>query len=197
MATGTVATSAYSEYELREFAIKFNDEEEGTFTHADCVGTWEDEGETLTVTKNCRGKVAKKRTTGTGSGTVTAAAHWPAVLVAKMFDMERDELVAGVQGYGRDSRHREFTAVCKVLDEDGKVKYLAYPCMVANTYTRSIENGSEEVAEREIEFSYMPDENGYGVYEVLESDLGTDTKSLKTKWMTEWSPDLMLATPAA
>lgn len=197
MASGTISNAAFSEYELRETAIKFNDDEEDTFTHADCVGTWEDEGETLTVTKNCRGKVAKKRTTGTGSGTVTAAAHWPASILAKMFDMVRDELVAGVQGYGRESRHREFTCVCKVLDEDGAVKYLAYPKMIANTYARSIENGSEEVAEREIELSYMPDDNGYGVYEALESDLGTDTNSLKTKWMTDWSPDLMLATPTA
>ena len=197
MATGTVNSAVFSEYELREFAIKFNDEEEGTFTHADCVGTWEDEGETLVVTKNCRGKVAKKRTTGTGSGTVTASAHWPAILLAKMFDMERDELVAGVQGYGRDNRHKEFTAVCKVLDEDGKVKYLAYPKMVANTNARSIENGGEEVSEKEIEFSYMPDDNGYGVYEALEADLGTDTNSLKTKWMTAWTPELMQASPAA
>ena len=197
MATGTVNSVVFSEYELREFAIKFNDEEEGTFTHADCVGTWEDEGETLVVTKNCRGKVAKKRTTGTGSGTVTASAHWPAVLLAKMFDMEREELAPGVQGYGRDNRHKEFTAVCKVLDEDGKVKYLAYPKMVANTNARSIENGGEEVSEKEIEFSYMPDDNGYGVYEALEADLGTDTNSLKTKWMTAWEPSLMLASPAA
>lgn len=197
MATGTVSSSVFSDYELREMAIKFNDEEEDTFTHADCVGTWEDEAETLVVTKNCRGKVAKKRTTGTGSGTVTASAHWPAILVAKMFDMVRDELASGVQGYGRDNRHREFTCVCKVLDEDGNVCYLAYPKMVANTNTMSIENGSEEVAEKEIELSYMPDDNGYGVYKALEADLGTDTNQLKTKWMTAWTSQLMLATPAA
>lgn len=197
MATGTISNNVFSEYELREMAIKFNDEEEGSFTHADCVGSWEDEGETLTVTKNCRGKVAKRRTTGTGSGTVTASAHWPASLLAKMFDMVRDELVAGVQAYGQDNRHKEFTCVCKVLDEDGNVKYLAYPKMVANTNARSIENGSEEVSEKEIEFSYMPDDNGYGVYEVLEKDLGADDKQLKTKWMTAWEPSLMLAGPEA
>lgn len=197
MATGTISSTVFSEYELLEFAMKFNDEEEGAFVHADCVGTWEDEGETLTVTKNCRGKVAKRRTTGTGSGTVTASAHWPAVLLAKMFDMIRDELASGVQGYGRNNRHREFTAVCKVTDEDGKVKYLAYPRMSANTYGRSIENGAEEVPEREIELSYSPDDNGYGVYEALEADLGTDANGLKTKWMTAWTPELMLATPEA
>lgn len=197
MATGTVSANVFSEYELREMAIKFNDLEEDTFTHADCVGTWEDEGETLTVTKNCRGKVAKRRTTGTGSGTVTASAHWPAVLIAKMFDMMREDLVAGVQAYGSDNRHAEFTCVCKVLDEDGNVCYLAYPKMVANTNAMSIENGSEEVAEKEIEFSYMPDEYGYGVYKALESDLGTDTNQLKTKWMTAWTSDIMQASPSA
>ena len=195
MATGTVSSVVFSEYELREMAIKFNDEEEDTLVHADCVGTWEDEAETLVITKNCRGKVAKKRTTGTGSGTVTASAHWPAVLVAKMFDMIRDDLAKGVQGYGQDNRHKEFTCVCKVLDEDGNVMYLAYPKMVANTNAMSIENGGEEVAEKEIELSYMPDENGYGVYRALEADLGEDASGIKTKWMTAWTPALMLATP--
>lgn len=197
MATGTISNNVFSEYELREMAIKFNDLEEDTFTHADCVGSWEDEAETLVVTKNCRGKVAKKRTTGTGSGTVTASAHWPAAIIAKMFDMMRDDLAVGVQAYGSDNRHKEFTCVCKVLDEDGNVCYLAYPKMVANTNAMSIENGSEEVAEKEIELSYMPDEYGYGVYKALESDLGTDTNQLKTKWMTAWTPELMQASPEA
>ena len=192
MATGTVSNVVFSEYELSELAVKFNDAEEDTFTHADCVGAWEDEAETLTVTKNCRGKVAKKRTTGTGSGTVTWTGHIPESIKAKMFDMVRDDLVAGVQGYGSDNRHREFTCVGKYTDEDGKVKYFAYPKMVANTYNSTTENGSEEVAEREVELSYMPDENGYGKYEVLEADLGTDTNQLKTKWMTAWTSSLMV-----
>ena len=190
-------SSVLSEYELREMALKINGLEEDTFTHADCVGTFEEEAETLTVTKNCRGKVAKKRTTGTGSGTLTISAHWPQALLVKLYDMERDDLVEGVAAYGNDSRHKEATMVCKVLDEDGNVKYMAYPKVNANTLAREIENGGEEVAEKEIEFSYMPDEYGYGVYECCEADLGTDTKSLKTKWMTEWTPDLVQKTPAA
>ena len=189
-------SSAYSEYELRELAFKVNDGED-TLTHADCVGTFEEEAEVLTVTKNCRGKVAKKRTTGTGSGTLTISAHWPHALLVKIYDMAREELVDGVAAYGRESRHKEGTLVAKVLDEDGKVKYLAYPCVNANTFARSIENGSEEVAEREIEFGYMPDENGYGVYECMEDDLATDTNQLKTKWMTAWTPELMQKSPAA
>lgn len=190
-------SSVLSEYELREMAIKINDLEEDTFTHADCVGTFEEEAETLTVTKNCRGKVSKKRTTGTGSGTLTISAHWPQALLVKLYDMEREELVAGVAAYGSDSRHKEATLVAKVLDEDGVVKYLAYPKVNANTLARSIENGGEEVAEREIEFSYMPDENGFGVYEACEADLGTDTNQLKAKWMTAWTPELMQASPEA
>lgn len=190
-------SSVLSEYELREMALKINDVEEDTFTHADCVGTFEEEAETLTVTKNCRGKVAKKRTTGTGSGTLTISAHWPQALLVKLYDMSRDDLVEGVAAYGQDSRHKEATLVAKVLDEDGNVKYLAYPKVNANTLARTIENGGEEVAEREIEFSYMPDENGYGVYECCEADLATDTNQLKTKWMTAWTPELMQKSPAA
>ena len=73
---------------------------------------------------------------------------------------------------------------------------MAYPKVNANTLAREIENGGEEVAEKEIEFSYMPDEYGYGVYECCEADLGTDTKSLKTKWMADWTPDLVQKTPS-
>lgn len=197
MATGTVYDSVFSEYELRELAVKFNNIDSDTFTHADCVGSWEDEAETLTVTKNCRGKVAKKRTTGTGSGTVTWTGHIPEAIKAKLFDMIRDDLTAGVQAYGSDNRHQEFTCVGKYLDEDGNVKYFAYPKMIANTYTSTTENGSEEVAEREVELSYMPDEYGYGKYEVVEKDLTTDTNQLKTKWMTAWTSELMQNSPAA
>lgn len=193
----TYANTVFSEYELRELAIKMNDDGEGDFVHADCVGSWEVEAETLQVTKNCRGKVAKRRTMGTGSGTVTYSGHIPNGLIVKMFNMDSDRLQTGVAGYGQDSRHREFTAVGKVLDEDGNVKYIAYPKMVANTFTGTIENGSEEVAEREIELSFMPDDNGFGYYEATEADLGTDEAGLKTKWMTAWTPELMLATPEA
>ena len=190
--------SVFSEYELRELAFKFNDEEEGTFTHADCVGTWEEEAEVLQVTKNCRGKVAKKRTTATGSGTITYTGHIPQVVFVKMFSMDSADLVDGVAAYGSESRHREMTIVCKVLDEDGNVKYKAYPKVVANTgITRTVENGGEEVAEVEIELGWMQDEYGNGLYEAVEADLGTDTNGLKTKWMTAWTPQLMQKTPTA
>lgn len=189
-----VSNVVFSEYELRELAFAFNDAEgEPNFTHADCVGQWEEEAETLQVTKNCRGKVQKRRTMGTGSGTVTYTGHMPQDIFTKMFDMQADGLVDGVTAYGADSRHKEMTVVAKVLDEDGNVKYKAYPCMVANTLSRSVENGAEEVAEVEIEFSWMQDSYGFGLYEVLEKDLGEDTAGLKTKWMTAWTPDLMQA----
>lgn len=191
MAT-TFKDEVFSEYEMCEMAVKVNGADE-TFTHADCVGTFEDEGEVLTITKNCRGMVAKKRTKGTGSGTLTISAHWPNSLIIKMYNMDQTGLAEGVAAYGRESRHPELTIVAKVKDEDGNVKYLAYPKCVVNTPARSIENGSEEVAEREIELGYMPDENGNGVYEATEADLGTDTAGLKTKWMTAWTPELMVA----
>ena len=189
----TFTDAVFSEYELLELAMKFNDEEEGTFTHADCTGSWEEEADTLTVTKNCRGTVAKKRTRGVGSGTITYSGHMPHSLWVKMYNMDQEGLAEGVAAYGKNSRHREMTVVAKLLDEDGNIKYKAYPRVVANNLNRSVENGSEEVAETEIELGWMPDDNGNGFYEALEADMGTDTSGLKTKWMTAWTPDLMLA----
>lgn len=184
--------TVFSEYELRELAFKFNDEVEETFTHADCTGSWEEECDTLTVTKNCRGTVAKKRTRGTGTGTITYSGHMPYALWVKMYNMDQEGLAEGVAAYGKNSRHREMTVVAKLLDEDGNVKYKAYPKVVANTMSRSVENGAEEVAEVEIEFGFMPDDNENGFYEATEKDLGTDTAGLKTKWMTAWTPELMM-----
>lgn len=184
--------TVFSEYEIRSIGIKVAGDE--AYTSVPCVGSLEEEMEALVVTKKCRGMTAKTRVKGTGSGTLTLSAHMPYGIYTKMYGMVNDGLVEGVQAYGRNSVHPQFSMVLDVFDEDGIEKLKAYPaCILQAGPARSTENGSEEVAELEIEISVMPDDDGNGLYEAPVADLGTDTKQLRTKWMTDFTPELVKA----
>lgn len=188
-----ITETVFSDYEIRQIGVKVDGDE--TFTAVNCVGTVEEELEALVVTKNCRGVVQKTRVKGTGAGTLTISAHMPYAIYTKMYGMVSEGLAEGVQAYGRNSKHPQFTLVMDTYDEDGVRKFRAYPCCIFQSGpARSTENGAEEVAEIEMEVSVMPDEAGNCLYEAAEKDLGTDTAGLKTKWMTNWTPDLMKAT---
>lgn len=184
-----MTNGVFSDFEVDQIGIKFVDEE--TYESANCVGSMEEEMESKTVTKSCRGVIIKERTRGTGRGTLKISWHIPWAIYTKFFGMEHDDLLEGVKAYGRNSVHKEFSLTAHVVDEDGEVKYKAYPkCTVANAGpVRKIENGAEEVAEFETEISVTPDEHGYGMYEALDSEL-TD-ESVKGTWMTAFTPDLV------
>lgn len=55
--------------------------------------------------------------------------------------------------------------------------------------SRSIENGSEEVKEVDLEISVMPDDYGQGMYEALDSELKEET--VKNNWMSKFDPETM------
>ena len=52
-------------------------------------------------------------------------------------------------------------------------------------------NGEEEVAEQELEFTYMKDDAGYGCYEALAEQVDATTAST---WMENFTTDLVKAT---
>lgn len=192
-----LTTSVFSSYEIREMAVALRDTAPTTFKHADCVGSLEEELETITVTKSCRGMVVKSRTRGAGSGTLTISAHIPWDVYVDLWNMKDDSLVDGVVAYGQGTLHPVFTMVLHVYDEDGNEGFRAYPCCTMTTGpTRTTENGAEEVAELEMEIAVSPDDNGKVVYDAIAADLGDDTAGLKTKWMTAWTPELMKAQSA-
>lgn len=178
----------FADYEVKELSTKFAGDESAA--RMGCVGTMNTEMETKTVTKSCEGVVAKKRTRGTGSGTITLNAHAKHSILSKMLGMVLDSLKDGVYAYGSNSRHEEFCLTAKVLDEDGNLKYVAYPKVQSETgYVKNIENGAEEVAQGEYTLSVMPDEYGNGVYEMLDSEF-TDATA-KEQWLNNWSYDLV------
>lgn len=182
-----IKTTVFSEYEARELIVKVGDET----CPIKCVGTLEEETEVITISKKCRGVVAKKRTRGTGSGTLKLSAHMPRDLYDTLMDMKSEKLKPGVTAYGRSSVHPSFILTARVFDEDDKEKLKAWPCCVMNAGPASkIENGAEEVAELEVEIGYSPDENGFGHYEC---DLEDATEDVKSAWMESFTPALVKA----
>lgn len=188
-----MTNGVFSDFELDQLGIKFKDAEK--YENVNCVGSCEEEMESKVITKSCRGIVAKKIVKGTGSGTLKITAHIPWAVYTEFYGMELDTLIEGVKAYGKNSVHKGFGVVMHIKDEDGAEKYKAYPnCVMESGVARKIENGAEEVAELEIEASVMPDEFGNGLYEALADELKDE--SVKTTWMTAFTPELVQAVNA-
>lgn len=178
----------YSEFELKEQAMKVAGA--NAYSPMNCVGKSEEELDAKIITKNCRGVKAKERVRGTGTGKLTQSLHVPVAVYNAIYDLEQSGLETGVRAYGKPNRHPEVTLVQKVEDEDGVVKYKAYPrAILESGPKRPIENGSEEVAELSLEWALLPDESGYCMYELFEGD----NQTLETTWMTAWDPADMIA----
>lgn len=182
------ATTVFSEYELRKMAIRFDNE--STAVEASCVGSCSEELDVRKVTKKCRGITVKTRVKGSGTGKLTISMHVPKDVYDGMFGMKLDGLIDGVRAYGQSSTHPEFCITQEVYDEDGNKKFKAYPrCIMESGVSRSIENGTEEVKEVDLDISIMPDEHGMGMYEVLDSELKEET--VRTNWMSKFDPETM------
>lgn len=186
-----MTNGVFSDYELREQAVKFAGENSQWMTTS-CVGSCEEELEAISITKKCRGKVIKSRTKGTGNGTLKYSMHIPWEFFIKAYGMEFDSLKEGIYAYGSNNAHREFSIVQHIFDEDEAEKFVAYPrCIIQTGRATKIENGAEEVAESELEVALMPDDLGMCKYEALAEELDAATKNA---WMTAWTPELMQKT---
>lgn len=179
--------NVFSEYEIKNTSIKFADGE--TFKKIGCVGNIEEELEVKVVTKNCEGVVAKSVARGSGSGTLTISLHMNYALYVEAFGMEQATLKDGIMAYGKNSKHKEFTLVAEVYDEDGNAKLVAYPrCVMSSAPACTIENGAEEVAEIEVEINLFSDEDGNCKYEAVTVGMAED---ITEQWLTEWSTQLV------
>jgi hypothetical protein len=182
----TTQITQFSEFEVKESHAKFGTDEA---MRLGCVGKL---GETLnakTVTKKCEGVVVKSRTKGDGTGELAFTLHMAEAAFRKIFGMVSEGLKAGVYAYGQGSRHQEFCYTAKVLDEDGNIKYKAYPRLCVTTgIARTIENGAEEVAEIEVTAAIMPDDKGNGMYEAFANELD---ETIASQWLTSFSTDLV------
>ena len=179
--------NVFSEYEIKNSSVKFADAE--AFTKIGCVGSADEELEVKVVNKSCEGVVVKSVARGATSGTVNLSLHMKYSLYVEAFGMDLDGLKEGVYAYGKNSKHKEFTFVAEVYDEDGNKKLLAYPrCVMASAPSGNITNGAEEVAEIEIEMNLFADDEGNVKYEAMVSELAED---ITEQWLNNWSTELV------
>lgn len=184
--------TVFSEYEAKMIGIKFEDSEKHEF--AECIGTDEDTADVKVITKKCRGVVRKKKVKPTGTGVKKLSLHCPWDWYVKAFGMKLATLIDGVYAYGEESVHKEFSLTELVEDEDGNKKLKAYPnCVIETGKATKIENGVEEVAEVELEVSYMPDKFGNGQYEALADGLD---ETVAEKWLEEFTLEMVRITTA-
>ncbi|MCD8208668.1 MAG: hypothetical protein LUD72_12075 [Bacteroidales bacterium] len=175
--------TVFSEFFLDQIGLKVPSLEKTVLV--DCVGLLDEEMETKTVTKSCRGRVKKSRTKG-AQGTVTINAHIPYELKLAIYNMQ--QFATGVYGYGTTSLHQECILTAKVLDEDDNVQYRCYPAAMCNTKVANIDDDADEVAMDELEFTVTADDNEMIVYQALEEDIAED---IANKWMENFSQDLI------
>lgn len=184
----------FSDYEVKNTSIKFDGDASAIVVG--CVGSLEETMNSKTITKKCEGIIKKQIIKGDGTGELSISLHMRYDLFLKSYGMDAFELKEGVHSYGQNSVHKPFCLTAEVLDEDGVKKLLAYPnCVISSGMARKIENGAEEVAEMAITVSVMPDDNGQGMYEAIESTITDQT--IKTKWMTEFTPELVAEAQSA
>lgn len=181
----------YSEYEVKESAIRFDKEE--TSTNVGCVNSLEETLNVKKITKKCEGVTRTVAVKGDGTGEIKLTLHMKYNLFVKAYGMDAGGLIDGIKGYGRDSIHKSFSFVGKVFDENGTCKLKAYPnLLITNGISRKIENGAEEIAEIELTANVNPDENGFGMYEVITDNLKEQNKEqFIENWMTKFSPEMV------
>lgn len=187
MAGSKNTETVFSEFEAREMNFIFGTDD---YYNVKCVGKVEEEATVQVITKRCRGRVAKKRTRGTGEGTLKLTGHIPYELYTRLLDMDREDLKDGIRAYGQNSLHPEVGVTAHIYDEDDNEKLVAWPrCTISTGTNRTIENGGDTVEEVEIEVGYMPDDHNEGSYEALMADIKDE--DVKTKWMTGFTPELV------
>lgn len=187
----TKLITVFSEYEIKNSAIKINDASSTDFKKVGCVGSIEEALDCLTVTKKCEGVIKKTVTRGAGTGETKISLHINYNLYVSLFGMDQEGLKEGVYAYGTSSRHKEFCYVAEVEDEDGNIKYIAYPrCSIKTGPSGKIENGGEEVQEIEMTFSLYQDDKGNCKYEAPAIELDEVTKG---QWMTAFTSELVVA----
>lgn len=184
----------FSEFEAKESAVKLNSPAEGdvlsTFVDIGCVGQIGQTLNTRTITKKCEGKIVKNRTKHDGSGELKVSMHIQTSVYKELYGMKSDKLKEGVTGYGSGT-HPEFTMVFKAIDEDGNIKFKAFPkCVITDGPSVTINNEDTEVKEIEVTIAVSNDANGFCMYEALESELDEETSG---QWMTAFTPDLVKA----
>lgn len=182
----TLTFDGFSEYEVKQSTVKFGT---GTSMPLGCVGKLSETLNAKTITKKCEGVETKSVTRGDGTGELGFTLHMKIAAYNEMFGLSSEGLKTGVRAYGQNSKHKEFCYTAIVKDEEGNIKYKAYPrCVIKTGISKSIENAAEEVAEIEVTASVMPDELGNAMYEAFAAELD---ETIAKSWLANFNLELI------
>ncbi|EAG8839284.1 phage tail protein [Listeria monocytogenes] len=171
--------------------------EDATSIAFGCLGSIEGETELLELVKKCGGVETKKKTTPQKMS-LTLNGHVKVPVLRDIFGLSNEGLKAGVYSYGADSLSKPFVLTADVLDEfEAQTKLIAFSnCVAATGLKITVENGADEVAEVELEFTAMIDDNRKCYYEAIISELDeADKDAFVKQWHTNFTPDMVIATP--
>lgn len=180
---------------ITQFGIRFKGE--ATAETFGCVGKIEGTSESTAIIKKCEG-VEKKRKSKVQKMVLTLTAHVKKSVIQRIYGVNSEGLKPGVYRYGTDSIGDDFTLTALCVDEfEDEHKLVAWANCANNTgFKITIENGLEEVAELEMEFTALPDDKNGIYYEAYLAELAEEGKdAFVTSWHEEFSPDLTLAIP--
>lgn len=172
----------------------FNGGTQQNGTEFGAIGTLEGETELREFVKVAEGVEVNKITKPTRMN-MTVSAHIPVEVARGVFGLTNTDLKPGVWAYGGNSKGKKFVFTADVIDEFQDVKKLiAFSNCVSTTgFKIMVENGADELAELEIEFTAMQDTNGQFYYEALVTEVTDET--VKTQWHTKFTPELVKSVP--
>lgn len=160
-----------------------------------CTGSIEGETESIVIEKRCAG-MTKKSLAKPQKMNLTYTGHLPVAVLRDVFGLSNTGLKPGVYSYGQNSKGKEFILTGDVVDEfEDVTKLIAFPAVTSSTGLKiqSIENGAEEVAQIELEFTVLPDSAGQFYYEALVPEL--DDTTVSQQWHTAFARELVEAVP--
>lgn len=159
-----------------------------------CLGSVEGETEIKELIKMCEGIEAKKKVVPLKM-TLSVSAHIDVEVARNLFGLKNEGLKPGIYSYGTDSKGLNFIFTADVIDEfEDVVKLIAFPNASNNSGLQiKVENGQDEVALLEMEFTVLADVNNKFYYEAFVGELTDST--IATKWHTAFTPELVKAVP--
>lgn len=179
----------FEDYKIIEGTITINDELATSFG---CIGTLDGSSDIATVEKRCEGAVVKT-VKKVNKVDVTLTGHPYTAVLRNVAGMTNEGLKEGIYGYGANIKAKKIIFTAKVEDMEGNIKYIAFPNMDdVSGLTISINNDVTEIEMKNFEFSALKDENGMFYYEALEDEITDET--VKTKWLTAFTPELVKET---
>lgn len=155
-----------------------------------CLGSIAGETEMRELIKRCEGVEVRKRSKPERHN-LTLTGHVRVDVIRGIFGLTNDNLKPGVYSYNKDAKGKEFTLTADVIDEfEDVTKMIAFPqCVSATGLQLNIENGADEVAELELEFTSYPDEKGNFYYEAMTKEV--DDETVIEKWHTNFDYELV------